>query len=581
MKKDLLLFAIIMLPMVASADDSGKCGDNVSYVYTEATKTLTISGSGKMDDFSSSSQPWYVYSEDIEKIVIQEGVTTIGKNAFYKFSNLLSITIPSSVKSIGRLSFRGCTNLQSLYLPEGVDSIYDSAFYLCSNLKSVSIPSSLKYIEAKNFGQCPQLEKVEITDLVSWCNISFQGGSANPCKTAHKLFLNGKEIIDLVIPENVTKICGYSFVNCSSIKTVSLPNSLTSIGECSFDGCSSLSSIEIPNSMTSIDERAFYGCTGLKSIVMPNSIISIGNYAFYGCSLMESINIPNSVTSIGEGAFYECYSLHALELPNSLKSISDKLFSGCISLTSVTIPKSITTIGGYSFDRCYILNEILCYAEETPSISSSLGSVPINEIKLYVPDSSVALYKSTSLWTSFKEILPLTEYGSGNTDTESINKNVECTVQWNGKYSSSVTPWESIYSRGIDINVSNNTNEDLKIIRIDYYINADGNNIVPNTTNIRVNSGETKIISFSLEGSTDPTTLPWLKMYYKVGNNEYIKVVKNTGTTSSIKNVTDVTDSNLSIKEIYDYYGRRLNRMSKGLNIILYNNGITRKVFVK
>lgn len=237
MKNQLLLLITIWLPVVANADVSGSCGDNVSYVYTEATKTLTISGSGKMDDFSSSSQPWYIYSEDIEKIVIKEGVTSIGKRAFYNFSNLLSVTIPSSVVSIREFSFNLCTNLNSLYLPEGVDSICHSAFSNCTNLKSVSIPSSLKYIAAKNFFHSHQLEKVEIADIASWCNISFQGSSANPCLNAHKLFLNDEEIIDLVIPESVTKISGYSFVNCSSIKSVILPNSLTAIGECSFANC--------------------------------------------------------------------------------------------------------------------------------------------------------------------------------------------------------------------------------------------------------------------------------------------------------------------------------------------------------
>lgn len=578
MKKLLLLLVMILLPKVASADDSGKCGENVTYTYAEATKTLTLSGSGKMDDFSTTSQPWYVYNEDIEKVIIEDGVTTIGSFAFNNLSNLHTVTIPGSVVSIRASSFTNCESLYSLDIPEGVDSIHRQAFYRCLNLKSILIPSTLKYFGIKCF-HLSNLEKVEVASIASWCNISFEGGGANPCQYAHKLFHNGEEIIDLVIPENVTKISGYAFFNCSNIKSVSLPNSLTDIGEFSFSGCSSLSTIVVPNSFTSIGKNAFCNCTGLRSIEIPNSVTSIGSYAFSDCPLLESINIPNSVTSIGEYAFLSCYSLQRLELPNSLQSISNNLFNRCTTLSSVTIPQSVTSIGNRAFSGCYSLNEILCYAEEIPTCTlESFESAPLNEIRLYVPENSVASYKSNTYYNGFKEILPLTEYGSRSADAESINKKIECTVQWNGEYSSSVTPWASKYSRGIDIKVSNKTNEDLKIANFQYFFNDGEISSVPNAYNIRVNNGETKIISFSLETSTEPTTLPHIKMCYKIGNIDYVKIAENTETTSSINNLMD---SNLTIKEIYDYHGHRLNQVSKGLNIIRTSDGKTKKVVIK
>ena len=135
------------------------------------------------------------------------------------------------------------------------------------------------------FLDCSGLKEVHISDLTAWCKINFNGGS-NPLGSAHHLFLNGEEVKELVIPEDVTSIGGYAF-----------------------DSCSGLTSVTIPNSVTSIENYAFYNCSGLTSVTMPNSVESIGDWAFSGCSGLTSVTIPNSVTSIGGYAFSECSEL--------------------------------------------------------------------------------------------------------------------------------------------------------------------------------------------------------------------------------------------------------------------------------
>ena len=119
MKKLLLFLMTMMLPVVAKADDSGSCGENVTYTYTEATHTLTISGSGEMKNYEFESSihpgaygtietPWENYKENIQKLNIESGVTSIGSYAFHDMSNLISVTIPNSVISLGRTSFYNC-----------------------------------------------------------------------------------------------------------------------------------------------------------------------------------------------------------------------------------------------------------------------------------------------------------------------------------------------------------------------------------------------------------------------------------------------------------------------------------------
>jgi len=109
MKKQLLLFILTLMPMLAMADDSGSCGDNVTYTFVSSTGTLTIQGSGRMTDYYYSLDiPWYSYKNDIKTVIIEEGVTSVGAWAFYHCSSLTSVTIPNSVTSFGEYSFYMC-----------------------------------------------------------------------------------------------------------------------------------------------------------------------------------------------------------------------------------------------------------------------------------------------------------------------------------------------------------------------------------------------------------------------------------------------------------------------------------------
>ena len=108
MKKQILLFVLALLPLVASADASGTCGYNLTWTYVESTGTLTISGTGAMKNYSYNSPkaPWSSYS--IKKVILENGITSIGNYAFRDCSSLASVTIPNSVTSIGNYAFEGC-----------------------------------------------------------------------------------------------------------------------------------------------------------------------------------------------------------------------------------------------------------------------------------------------------------------------------------------------------------------------------------------------------------------------------------------------------------------------------------------
>ena len=145
--------------------------------------------------------------------------------------------------------------------------------------------------------------------------------------------------------------------------------SVTAIGEGAFYECSGLTSVDIPSSVTTIGDRAFIRCSGLTSVDIPSSVTSIGASVFYDCYRLTSVNIPSSVTSIGESAFYRCSGLTSVDIPSSVTTIGSDAFSYCYGLTSVDIPSSVTSIGESAFYGCSGLTSV-----DIPSSVTSIGA---------------------------------------------------------------------------------------------------------------------------------------------------------------------------------------------------------------
>lgn len=157
---------------------SGTCGDNLTWKLDDGG-TLTISGKGAMTGWVDSDfAPWKTYSNTINKVVIQPGVTSIGGHAFSKCKNLTSITIPEGVTSIGSSAFWDCFNLTSITIPEGVTSIGTGAFRGCSSLTSITIPESVTSIGEYAFYACDGLIDVTYhSTMERWEKISIESNN--------------------------------------------------------------------------------------------------------------------------------------------------------------------------------------------------------------------------------------------------------------------------------------------------------------------------------------------------------------------------------------------------------------------
>ena len=315
---------------------------------------------------------------------IPNSVTSIGSSAFFGCSSLTSITIPDGVTSIGDDAFSGCNGLTSITIPNSVTSIGDDAFSGCNSLTSIKIPDGVTSIGNSAFYGCSGLNSVHISDLAAWCKIPFSYSSSNPLSYAQHLYLNGKEIKDMVIPKSVTRIGDYAFEGCSSLTSITIPDGVTSIGNSAFSDCSGLTSIKISDGVTSIGNSAFSNCSSLTSITIPDGVTSIGNTAFSDCSSLTSITIPDGVTSIGNYAFSGCSGLTSIKIPDGVTSIGASAFSGCSGLTSITIPDGVTSIGNSAFYGCSDLISITGPQKMNPN--HFLGCNNIKSANIHIDD---------------------------------------------------------------------------------------------------------------------------------------------------------------------------------------------------
>ena len=338
---------------------------------------------------------------DLTEVVIEDGVTEIGKDVFQGCVGLTKVTIPASVKKIGTWSFYMCKGLKNVDIPanmeigdssfrqsgleqvtvsggsvgnyafhridnlkkisincetigeeafsgcdyltditlgENVKTLGDKAFYTCDALERVEIPSTVTDIGEKTFYSCPALKEAIIR--------------AGTVKAG--TFYNCRALTTLIISDNATLDATFTVRNAyasGTLETVKIGKG--EIGNSAFSNCTNLTTVELGDGVTSIGTSAFLKCKQLSSIAIGSGVISIGTSAFNGCTALANAEIKSG--AIGANAFQDCTSLANVTLGDGVTSIGKNAFLRCTALTSISIGSGVTSIESGAFNGCTAL----------------------------------------------------------------------------------------------------------------------------------------------------------------------------------------------------------------------------------
>ncbi|MBR2047544.1 MAG: leucine-rich repeat protein [Oscillospiraceae bacterium] len=376
--------------------------------FDEATQTLTLSGYGHTGDFvayhADYPRPeWDLCMNNALHLVVEEGITGLGDFAFFRYQNLVSVSLPSTLKSIGRGTFQNCIGITEIQLPDGLTEMGMYAFQE-TGLRSITIPTSLTVIPAQAFLRCSYLTEVNFHD-------------------------------------GVTEIQTDAFRDCVSMESVTLPAGLEVLGNDVFPSYI-MGTMKFPATLRVYGDRAMLGLT---EIIFTGPAPTFGSEAFqsqtatvyypendptwteaimqpYGGRIiwicgdgpsgepdpgniewefdihanaltitgtgpmpdypdlppwvrytdrMGSVTIGEGITHIGAYAFADCFVLSQVSLPSTLESIGDYAFSGCTSLTELHLPEGVTRLGSGCFASAdclralYFTGDAPVFAEDT------------------------------------------------------------------------------------------------------------------------------------------------------------------------------------------------------------------------
>lgn len=250
---------------------TGNCGSGLLWTLYGSGR-MTISGSGKMDTFSTSSvAPWNDHKSSITSVIVEEGVTSVGNYAFYGYANLASVVFPETLTSIGNYAFYQCSGLTgNLIIPASVASIGEYTFYQCTGLDGSLIFESSDTVQ-KTIGR-------------------------------------------------------YAFEYCKKLTGLNLGYGITEIGPNAFGYCDGITgNLVLPESLTTLGNNAFYRCKGFTgNMVLPDSLTSLGTYVFYECSGFDgTLVLSDGLRSIPQMAFgYGSGITGKLVIPDSMTSVS-------------------------------------------------------------------------------------------------------------------------------------------------------------------------------------------------------------------------------------------------------------------
>jgi hypothetical protein len=374
---------------------TGKCGGSATYEVDRSAGTLTIGGSGAVSDYAVADQPWKAYKNDITKVIIENGITAIGKDAFSNLSGLRIAVIPASVTTAGKRAFAGCRMMTAVMkretVPAGFDQSWIDQGVRCLRGYSAGSDKDYDYALKDGSDEAVILKYNGKSDQIKMESVA---GSRITGIAAYAFY--DADVFSLQLPDTISFIDRHAFDSSStarkSVDYVNLPKSLGSLGVSAFSGFGNTiffvenKDLNVSSAVTADDENIQKGFVGgenetfiygrsvggdgvrlLKcreslsgAVTLPDQIdgvdvTGIGNRLFEGADGISTVSMPAKIKSIGAHAFDSCSSLTAVSFgsgASTLKNICDSAFDLCEKLRSFSMPSTVEHIGDRSFANC-------------------------------------------------------------------------------------------------------------------------------------------------------------------------------------------------------------------------------------
>ena len=372
----------------------GTCNESINWRIDFSDGTLTVYGSGDMPNYTSNTMPWFEYNQDVRQIVVEEGITTIGKFAFYGMPEVVSISLPEGLTTVSASAFSSNTgrDITELTLPSTLTSIGEYAFSGLSHLTKINVLSSSSTpatmtvsktgysdYDYLNFASSAFNNAVLVLPNVSnpvvystasgWRKFLHHGGYCGAGEggtnqtwdyntSTHVLTISGTgNMADYnYTGDNVSPWYAYR----SLYTSVRVEHGVEHLGAYAFRDCSELSIVHLPASINAMSGNVFSICNSLTDYTyagtlaqwfninfatLTGSPIYITHKFYLNGEYPSSLTIPNSITTVPENAFYGCTSLTSVVLSEGIERIEDQAFQGCSEMVSITLPRSLRFVG--------------------------------------------------------------------------------------------------------------------------------------------------------------------------------------------------------------------------------------------
>ena len=407
---------------------ANSCGDGLTWELNAGVFTISYDGvgTGVMDDFDYSEHPapWQSSKESITSVIIPDGVTRIGNNAFSGAYNLASVSMGDDVVAIGNNAFEACNSLSSITLSSHVTTIGDHAFAGLQSLTSIVLPSTVQSIGTSAFYGNEGLTSITCEGTTPPTLGQYVFGMIGNGATLYVPYGYAEtyESADSQWQALNIQVIGSgsaSYPYCGDGLTWTYNNGVLTI---IYDGVGTgdmldygnyniypwdsykddITSVIIPDGVIRIGNYAFANLTNLASVSMGDDVVEIGYGGFWNCLSIQSITLGSHVTTIGEHAFGSNQALTSITLPNTLQTIGGSAFYNCNSLPTITIPSSVTSFGEYAFGFCEGLTSFTCEGTTPPTLGQDVFTMVPYHRPLYVPDGYVETYQGAdSQWQKF------------------------------------------------------------------------------------------------------------------------------------------------------------------------------------